>query len=137
VYEESLSHATAAVSMDPDNYAGYDVQADALFGLRRFQECINAAKQAVRLSDGKYGWLHFRLGAAYFETQNWEFARQSFERAAALDLKGPSAAYNLALCFERLGYKTDAARWFQEVLRRDPNSPDKDEIQRKLEQLRR
>jgi cytochrome c-type biogenesis protein CcmH/NrfG len=48
--------------------------------------------------------MHFHLGSAYFATENWQFALQSFEKAAQLDPKEESAPYNAALCALRLGY---------------------------------
>jgi tetratricopeptide (TPR) repeat protein len=132
VYEEALSHAKEATDLDSSNPWGYAILADALYGLRRFQETINAAKQAIRLSDGKYASMHFRLGNAYFDTENWEFARQSFEKAAELEPKDPAAPYNVALCFQHLGLYIDAAHWFEEVLRRDPSRSDRDELLNKI-----
>lgn len=136
VYEEALSHAREAVAMQPSDAWSYLALADAQFGLRRFQETINAAKQAIRLSDGKIPSMHFRLAAAYFETENWEFARQSFEMAAKLEPKDSAAPYNVALCLARLGYRADAARWYEEVLRRNPNHPERQQILRTIQILR-
>ncbi len=137
VYEEGLSHAKEAVSINGSNPWAWSSEADAFFGLRRFQETINAAKQAIRLSDGKYGMFHFRLGAAYYETENWEFARQSFEKAAELTPTDTAAPYNVALCLVRLGMFQDAATWYEEVLRRDPNYKDREELLKRIAALRR
>jgi tetratricopeptide (TPR) repeat protein len=136
VYEEALSHGREAVALDSSNAFAYDALAEALLGLRRFQEAINAAKQAVRLSDGKYAYMHFKLGFAYFEVENWEFSKQSYAKASELDPSDSTAPYNLALCELRLGYRTDAARWFEEVLRRNPNHPQKQEILNRIRLLR-
>ena len=136
VYEEALSHAREAVVIDPNNAFHQHTLAESFSGLRRFQEAINAAKQAIRLSDGKYGWMHFTLGYAYFESENWQAARQSYEKAAELNPKDDSAAYNLALCLVKLGYYRDAALWFEEVLRRNPDHPKKQEILNRIQALR-
>ncbi len=103
VYEEALSHAKESNVLAPEGAWSYDSQAVALIGLRRFQEAINSAKQAIRLSDGKYGQMHFRLGYAYFETENWQFAKQSYEKAAELMPTEEASAYNVALCNQRMG----------------------------------
>lgn len=137
VHEEALSHAREAVALQSSNSWAYAAQANALFALRRFQEAINASKQAIRLSDGKYSSMHFRLGTSYFETENWEFARQSFEQAAALDPKDTAAPYNVALCLIRLRFYGDAARWYEEVLRRDPNHRERQDLLMRIEALRR
>ena len=74
-------------------------------GLRRYEEAINASNQAIRLSDGKYAEMHFRLGASDFDVENWQFAEQSFEKAAELAPTNTAAPYNTALCFLNLGYR--------------------------------
>jgi tetratricopeptide (TPR) repeat protein len=135
VYAEALTHAREAVNLDATEAWNFSEEADALFGLRRFQEAINTSNQAIRLSDGKYAHMHFRLGNSYFELENWEFARQSFEKASELDPTDDAAPYNAALCFQNLGYRHDAAKWFREVLRRNPHHPDRPSIERKITQL--
>ena len=64
--------------------------------------------------------------------QNWEFARQSFEKAAKLDATDTAAPYNVTLCLQNLGYRQDAAKWFREVLRRDPHYADRASKERKI-----
>ena len=59
--------------------------------------------------------MHFRLGEAYFDTENWLFARQSFEKAAELMSISDSAAYNVALCLEHSGLYLEAAHWHEDV----------------------
>jgi tetratricopeptide (TPR) repeat protein len=137
VYEEALSHAREAVGIDPNDALFQDTLAESFNSLRRFQEAINAEKQAIRLSDGKYAWMHFRLGNSYFDTENWEAARQSFEKAAQLDPKDGDAAYNVALCLVRLGFYRDAASWYEEVLHRSPNHPKRQEILSSILALRK
>lgn len=137
VYPEALSHAREATALSSSDPWAFDTQAGALLGLRRFQEAINASNQAIRLSDGKYSSMHFKLGSAYFEVENWEFARQSFEKAAQLNPKDSAAPYNIALCMIRLGFYRDAANWYEEVLRRDPNHRSREEILSRIQFLRR
>jgi len=136
VYQEALSHAREASTLDSSDPWAFNYQAAALLGLRRFQEAINAGTQAIRLSDGKYSIMHFHLGTAYFQVENWEFAKQSFEKAAQLDPKDTAAPYNIALCLARLGFYRDAANWYEEVLRRDPNYPEKKDILDQIEKWR-
>ena len=137
VYEEALSHAREAIAIQSDNAFYQDTLADSLVGMRRFQEAINAAKQAIRLSDGKYAWMHFTLGGAYFEIENWELARQSYEKAAQLDPKDDAATYNVAVSLARLGLLRDAADWYEETLRRNPNRNNKQEILNRIQTLRK
>jgi tetratricopeptide (TPR) repeat protein len=136
VYEEAFSHAQDAIALDPTDAFAYHAQAIALRGLQRNQEAVNSAKQAVRLSDGKYSNMHFTLGQAYFYIENFQMARQSFEKAAQLDPKDDSAAYNVAICNLRLHLNFDAATWYEEALRRNPNRSDKSVLLREIASLR-
>jgi len=128
VYTEALNHAKEATVLSPTDSFSYDDMAEALIGLRRFDEAVNAAQQAIRLSDGRYGWMHFHLGAAYFSLENWNFAVQSYEKAAELNPEEPAAAYNTALCHARLRHWSDAVRWYREYLKRNPNADDKTQV---------
>lgn len=137
VYDEALSHAREAVALNSsDAFAQYEL-ADALVGLHRYQEAITTAKLAVRLSDGRYSYMHFRLGSAYFETENWSFAKDSFEKAAELASTDDAAPYNVAICLVRMGLYRDAASWYEEVLRRNPNHKDRQDILNRIAALRR
>jgi hypothetical protein len=137
VYEEALGQVREAIAIEPDNAFFQDTLANALIGLRRFQEAITASKTSIRLSDGKYSWMHFTLGSAYFELENWELSRQSFEKTAELDKTDFAAPYNIALCMAHLGYSRDAANWFEGALRRDPNNPKRADILVRVQELRR
>jgi tetratricopeptide (TPR) repeat protein len=136
VYTEALNHAKEATSLDPSDGFYQSSLADALFGLHRNYEAVTAAKEAIRLTDGKWAFMHFRLGSAYFELQNWELARDSYLKAAELDKRDPASAYNVALCLQNLRYFTDAATWYEEYLRRKPDSTDRDEILGRIRTLR-
>jgi tetratricopeptide (TPR) repeat protein len=136
VYTEAMNHAREGLALDDSDASLYSELSEALQGLHRNQEAVNAAKQAIKLSDGKHSYMHFVLGAAYFGLEDWTNARQSYEKAAELEPKDSAAAYNVAVCNQRLGYFTDAVRWYEEVLRRNPSHPDKDSIRQRITLLR-
>jgi tetratricopeptide (TPR) repeat protein len=137
VYIEGLNHAKEATVLSPDVAFGYDEMAVALIGLQRFSEAASAESQAIRLSDGKYGWMHFNLGSAYFKQENWSFASQSYEKAAELSPQEPAAAFNVALCNQRLGHFVEAAHWYEEYLHRKPDADDRTEILERIRALKR
>lgn len=119
VFDQALNEAKEAIGLEASNALYFSALADAFFGLRQFDETVTAAKQALTLSDGKYSWVHFRLGTAYFELQNWELARQSFEKASQLEPSEPAGPYNVAMCLLNLHYNREALIWLREVIRRD------------------
>ncbi len=137
VYSEALAHAKQAIALNPADARAFYASANALNGMRQFSDAVEPAKEAIKLADGKYADMHFTLGDTYFELQQWSLAEQSYEMAAKLDPKDPGAAYNIALCFANLGYRSDAVSWFKEVLRRNPQYKRKDEILRRIKDLQK
>jgi hypothetical protein len=45
-------------------------------------------------------------------------------------------AYNVAVCYARLEYYRDAANWYEEALRRNPNRTDKEDLRQRIQALR-
>jgi tetratricopeptide (TPR) repeat protein len=136
LYEEQVSHAKQAIQLDPSAFAHY-LLAEGLNGLMRFTEAVNEAKTALRLSDGKDFLYHFELGSAYFGLQQWPEARQAFQKAAEIEPKDAAAAYNVAVSFYNAQYYEDALTWYREVLKRDPNYPNRQQVQRMINTLSR
>jgi len=122
VYETALQYTKEAINLKPDYPFAYDTEAEIFSKLAQYTECIVAAKNAVRTSDGKYPYMHFDLGSCYFSTQNWAMAANSFQIAAEGDKTDVASAFNLALSFENLERESDAQEWFREALRRNPDS---------------
>ena len=102
---------------------------------RRFTEAITSAKTAIRLSDGKYAWMHFVLGSAHFELNQWPEAIQAFKKAAELEPNDSASAYNVAVSYFNSDYSSEALQWYREALRRNPNSTNAQEIVRMIERL--
>lgn len=137
VYDQAITYAKQAISLVPDSAWGFHNLSRALNATGRYAEAASAAESAIRLSDGKYASMHFALGSAYFNLQNWERAILSYKKAAELDPKSWESAYNVALALERQHFFLDAARWYEEVLKRNPTHPNKAEILHAIEFLRK
>jgi tetratricopeptide (TPR) repeat protein len=136
VYSEALNHAREAAALNKENGLAQHAMATALLGLGRPLEAINAEREALRLTDGKFSWMHFALGSAYFDTENWKLAEQSFRKAAELDTKDYAAAYNVGLCLVKQHYYREGAQWYEEALRRNPQARDRADILEKIRVLR-
>lgn len=137
LYEDGLKNADAAFALDGTNGLAQTSRGLALLGLSRVQEAVDAIKYSLKLTDGAFAWTHFALGRAHFELRQWDLARQSFAQAATLDPKSHDAAYNAALSCSNLEDTAGAVKWFEEVLRRSPNHPDRREIEQKIALFRR
>lgn len=136
VYDQAVQYAKQAIASDPEDPWGYLYLSQSLRASQRYAEAVAAATTSVRLTDGRYSSMHFALGSAYFGQEEWERARLAYTKAAELEPTDTAAPYNVALCYQRQGFRVDAARWFEEVLRRDPNHPDKADLQRRIRALR-
>lgn len=121
VYDAALEHAKEAIRLKPDYAGAMDIQATIYYDTQRFSECESVEKEAVRVSDGKYPYMQFRLGTCYFAEGNWAMAENSFRIAANSDKTDAASAFNLALSLSRQGMDSDAQVWFREALKRNPD----------------
>jgi tetratricopeptide (TPR) repeat protein len=135
VYDDGAAHAREAIAVDSNDGFAYWYLARALNGQRRFTEAVGAAQTAIRLSDGKYGAMHFTLGSAYFQLKQWPEATQAFQKAAELSPKDADAAYNVGASLYNSRYYAQSLTWYREVLKRDPNYSSKEEVLRAIDEL--
>jgi tetratricopeptide (TPR) repeat protein len=128
VYQQALEYIKESLNSAPDNPYSLASEADILSDLGRNSECIAASAAAIRVSDGKYPWMHFRLGNCYFSTEDWAHAATSFRLSAEADKTDAPSAFNLGLSLQRQGFNGDAQQWFREALNRKPS----DELRAKI-----
>jgi tetratricopeptide (TPR) repeat protein len=128
IFADALFEIKQALTGWPNDAFFLDIEATSLYGLSRYQDAIAASHQAIRASDGKYGFMHFHLGNSYFQLKDWKAAADSFERAAKLEPSDPAAAYNVAASLQNAGFKREAIQWYREVISRDPAYASKNEV---------
>jgi tetratricopeptide (TPR) repeat protein len=58
------------------------------------------------------------------------------EKASELDSTMAPAAYNVGLCYVKLGYYREAPRWYEEYLRRNPTAQDRAEVETTIKKLK-
>lgn len=121
VYQQALEYVKESLALKAEDPFALNTEADILEDLGRNSECIAAESAAIRDSDGKYAWMHFRLASCYFEAENWSQAATSFRLAADADKSDAAAAFNLGLSLSRQGFDADARQWFREALSRKPD----------------
>jgi S1-C subfamily serine protease len=128
VYQPALEYINESISRKSDNPLALNTEADILENLQRYSECVAAAQAAIRVSDGSFPWMEFRLGSCYFDEEDWSHAADSFRISAAADKADAPSAFNLGLSLLRQGYSSDAKVWFREALDRHPD----DELKAKI-----
>jgi hypothetical protein len=121
VEQPALEYVKESLVAKPDDPFSLSTEADILESQQRYSECIAAAQAAISASDGKYAWMHFRLGKCYFSSENWTMAAASFKRAAEADETDAISAFDAGLSLERQGFTADARIWYNEALRRKPD----------------
>jgi serine protease Do len=128
VYQPALEYIKESIAASPEDPFAFDTEANIFADLERNSECIAAAQSAVRLSDGKYPFMNFRLGYCYFAGGDFSRAASAFRLAADGDKNDAVSAFNLGLSLSRQGFETDANHWFREALSRKPD----DELRAKI-----
>jgi tetratricopeptide (TPR) repeat protein len=116
VYDEAISHAKQSIAIGPGDGWAYHSLARALRLAGRHHEAIAAAKNALRVTDGKYAVMHVELGSAYFGSGNLPGAATAFRKAAEME---PGDA------------------WWDHVLKRDPQYPDQADLLQAIQKIRR
>jgi tetratricopeptide (TPR) repeat protein len=137
VYDQAIAHAKQAIAIDPTDGWAYYALAQGLRSLGRFDEAVAAAKNALRVTDGKHAVMHFALGSAYFGSEDWPHAASAYKKAAELDPADATAAYNTAAALYNEKSYSESLGWWEEVLRRNPKHPDRAHILRTIQEIRR
>ena len=135
VFDQAESHAKQSIQIVATDEWAFEALADAQLGQGRATEAVASARTAIRLADGKWSSGHFSLGSALFDLRQFAEAAKSFEKAAELDPSDSGSAYNVAVSYLNARFDRDALRWYRETLRRNPQHPQRDEINRQILRL--
>ncbi len=133
VYQAALDYAKQSVQAKPDYAFAMDTEANIYSDLQRYSECVSVETQAIRMTDGRYPFMQFRLGTCYFAQENWAMAEHAFRISAEADKVDAASAFNLALSLRRQGMEADAKIWFREALTRNPDKELRAKIQSALD----
>jgi len=91
-----------------------------------FDQAIPLLGRASVIAPGEFK-VHYELAKAYFESTQWELARQQAEEAVRLHPKDSSGHYLLGRVYQRLGQKEQANEEFRRtsdlIHDKDVNSP--------------
>jgi tetratricopeptide (TPR) repeat protein len=137
VIDQAIGHARDAIGIDATDGYAHAALGQALYEAQRYTEAETILRTAIRLTDGGEDFIHFALGLVLFKQEKWSEAQRSFERAAELDPRDDGAAYNVAISLARQSFFRDAAKWYEEALRRNPARSDATELRDRIRELRR
>lgn len=137
VYDEAISHAKQAIAIVPTDGWAYYSLAQSLRSLNRYDEAITAAKNALRVTDGKHAIMHVALGSAYFDSQAWPQAAFAFKNAAEMEPTDARSAHNAAAALYNQRSYRESLWWWEEVLRRNRDYPDRPYVLERIQEIRR
>ncbi len=102
-YDEAKSYAEKLITYrpSPDNYL---LLAEALYLSGNYDEAINILN--TKITDPKISKKYNQLGLCNYQLNNYNAAVNNFKAALAIEEK-PIYLYNLAVCFNTLGNKTN------------------------------
>ena len=77
---------------------------------------------------------HFEAGVSHFDLAEWEQALVEFKEAYRLK-SDATFLYNIAQCHRKLGHVDDALTFYKTYLRRAPDAPNREEVERRILEL--
>jgi hypothetical protein len=77
---------------------------------------------------------HYESGARHFDLSEWDQALVEFKEAYRLK-PDPTFLYNIAQCHRRLGHVGEALTFYKTYLRRAPDAPNREEVERRIQEL--
>jgi cytochrome c-type biogenesis protein CcmH len=113
-----IERVEAHLAQHPDDGRGWEVIAPVYMRLQRFDDAIQARRNALRLL-GETADRQSSLGEALLVAADGIVtadAKRAFERAVELDAQDVKARYYLGLAAEQDGHRDEAARRWRELL---------------------
>jgi tetratricopeptide (TPR) repeat protein len=119
-YSIALTYFQKATVKNPDNADAW-FQVGYCYGkLGRYQEEIEACKQAIRIKPD-LAEAHYNLGAAYGELVRYQEAIESYKQAIRIKPDDAYAHLNLGTTYGKLGRYQDAVEAYKQAIRINPD----------------
>ena len=77
---------------------------------------------------------HFESGASHFDLSEYDEALVEFKEAYRLKADA-TFLYNIAQCHRKLGHLEEALTFYKTYLRRSPDAPNREEVERRIQEL--
>jgi predicted O-linked N-acetylglucosamine transferase (SPINDLY family) len=118
--ENAIENLEAAIENDPENMTPYISLASAYATTLNFEQALLILQKAVAINDKHYGVLN-TIGVIYNRIGDFLTASKYFLQAARLEPTIPEPLMNLASCFDAMDNTELALKFFDEVLKLNPN----------------
>ena len=94
----------------------------------------SAAPSAAAAQDEEQARLHYRTGASYYDSGDYEDALREFKRSHKLN-PHPVLFYNISMCHQHLGNDDEAIDYLKRYLESDAEISNRRTLERRLENL--
>ncbi|WP_196591665.1 tetratricopeptide repeat protein [Pectinatus frisingensis] len=118
-YTKAIDIMTSAINIQPNDPEYYSERGYAYFNTNDSIDAISDFSKAIEL-DNKEAHYYGGLGNAYAQQNNYQAAITAFEKQFSLSAKSGNSAeaqFNLAQCYEKLGYRDKALEQYNAVLK--------------------
>jgi tetratricopeptide (TPR) repeat protein len=119
LFDRALEFADQAIAADPRKYNAWMSKADALFGLKRYQDAAAHAKKAIELNP-KFALAFVRLAASYDALNASEEALAAWEKTVQLAGQNVLNWSSRGQCLARMGRVEEALASYEKALAIDP-----------------
>jgi len=119
-YNEAIINFEKALEIFPDDDISLLNLGYSYTGLKKFDEAKNALVKAVKLASPVNPAPEIALAMVYYETENFDLARNSINNALKIDIKHPAAHYYLGLILLKENRVDEATEEFEEVISEKP-----------------
>ena len=110
--KKAIRNLQQALSLKPDNLMAYGMLVKVLLSENRIEEAISASQEAQR-RDPTSPWTHYWAGQAHLQNENYEQARQCYEKSVTIAPEFRKSYHPLAIACRKLGDTESADRYFQ------------------------
>ncbi len=128
-YEEGKVHLERALELNPNDADGFAFMGVYLDEIGKPGEAIECYLKAMRLNPYYPAWYLWKLGAAYFNSRQYETALVPLREALDRNPKMKRARLNLAASYAQLDRIEEAGRQVEELLADHPDASIKQELQ--------
>jgi tetratricopeptide (TPR) repeat protein len=121
LFEETLDYIEYALALDKTNLEANRCKAEALISTDKTEEGIAILLKILK-QDSENSQIHFSLGGAYEQKEEWERAMKHYKQAFSYDEFNFSALMNIGLCYFYLNDFNTAKHHCERAISAEPDN---------------